>query len=354
MEYTRLGSTGLKVSEICFGTATFGWHTDDAESARMLDLFVDKGGNFVDTADVYSAWAEGSWAGRSEEMIGAWLKKTGKRHDIVLATKCRSKVGELPNDQGLSRRHIMDAVEASLRRLNTDYIDLYQTHHMDFETPIEETMRALDDLVHQGKVHYLGCSNYNAWRLCQALWASDRHSLARYECAQPYYSLLERDHFERELADLVEAEGIAVIPYSPTAGGLLSGKYAAGRRPEQGRHLSNEMYQRRYREPWMFEAAERLAALAAERGVHPVSLAVAWVGHHPAVTAPIVGARNLEQLEPALSSVDIGMTPGLYAELSALTPTPPPAHDRSDEVETPEADTAGTLKDSARRPHRFR
>ena len=151
MEYRKLGSTGLKVSEICFGTATFGWHTDDDESERMLDLFLDRGGNFIDTADVYSVWAEESWAGRSEEMIGTWLTKTGRRHEIVLATKCRSAMGDLPNDQGLSRRHIVDAVEASLNRLNTDFIDLYQTHSMDADTPIEETMRALDDLVRRAR-----------------------------------------------------------------------------------------------------------------------------------------------------------------------------------------------------------
>ncbi|MCZ6553773.1 MAG: aldo/keto reductase [SAR324 cluster bacterium] len=344
MNYKPFGSTGVQVSELCFGTMLFGGDCDEEMSAAIFHRCREAGINFFDCADVYVK-------GRAEEVLGRLIADC--RDEVVITSKAVGRTGAEPNARGASRRHLMRAVERSLKRLGTDRIDVYFLHHFDSATPIEEMLRALDDLVTQGKILYPAASNWAAWQTAKALGLSARESWAPFACIQPMYSLVKRQA-EVEVLPMALAEGLAVIPYSPTAGGLLSGKYAAGRRPEQGRHLSNEMYQRRYREPWMFEAAERLAALAAERGVHPVSLAVAWVSHHPAVTAPIVSARTLEQLEPALSSVDIGMTPELYAELSALTPTPPPAHDRSDEVETPEADTADTLRDSARRPHRFR
>ena len=302
MDYVNLGSTGLKVSEICLGTATFGWHADDAESARMLDLFLDRGGNFIDTADIYSRWAKGSWAGRSEEIIGAWLKKSGKRHDIVLATKCWGSVGDLPNDQGLSRRHIMDAVEASLSRLNTDFIDLYQTHSMDKDTPIEETMRALDDLVHQGKIRYLGCSNYSAYRLCKALWASDKLGLARFDCLQPYYSLLERDHFERELADLVAEEGTAVIPYSPQAQGFLTGKWRGHTEIGADTRASGSGQVQGYFTEANFELIDVLEEIGQPQGKTIGQTALAWVLTNPLITAPIVGARNTEQLTESIDA----------------------------------------------------
>ena len=319
MEYRKLGSTGLKVSEICFGTATFGWHTDDAESERMLDLFLDGGGNFIDTADVYSAWAEGSWAGRSEEMIGTWLKKTGRRHEIVLATKCRSTVGDLPNDQGLSRRHIMDAVDASLKRLNTDFIDLYQTHSMDLDTPIEETMRALDDLVRQGKVRYLGCSNYSSWRLCEALWASDRCGLGRYECTQPYYSLLERDHFEREQADLVAAQGLAVIPYSPQAQGFLTGKHRGmDRVPENTRGSGNRQIAGYFNEA-AFQLIDAMEEIGNGYGRTIGQVALAWLLTNPLITAPIVGARNAEQLGESIGAAGFRLAQEEMQRLNEMT-----------------------------------
>ena len=319
MEYRKLGSTGLKVSEICFGTATFGWPTDDAESELMLDLFLDRGGNFIDTADIYSGWAEGSWVGRSEEMIGTWLKKTGRRHEIVLATKCRSAVGDLPNDQGLSRRHIMDAVEASLKRLNTDFIDLYQTHSMDTSTPIEETMRALDDLVRQGKVRYLGCSNYNAWRLCEALWVSDRGGLARYECTQPYYSLLERDHFEREQADLVEAQGLAVIPYSPQAQGFLTGKHRGmASVPENTRGSGNQQVASYFNQE-AFQLIDTMEEIGNGYGHTIGQVALAWVLTNPLITAPIVGARNAEQLEESIGAAGFRLTQEEMQRLNQMT-----------------------------------
>ena len=319
MEYVNLGATGLKVSKICFGTATFGWHTNDAESARMLDLFLDGAGNFIDTADIYSRWAEGSWAGRSEEMIGAWLQKSGKRHDIVLATKCRGAVGDLPNDEGLSRRHIMDAVEASLRRLHTDFIDLYQTHSMDIETPVEETMRALDDLVRQGKVRYLGCSNYSAYRLCKALWTSDKLGLARFDCMQPYYSLLERDHFERELADLVTVEGTAVIPYSPQAQGFLTGKWRGHTRVDANTRGSDSDQVQGYFTERNFELVDVLEEIGQQYGKTIGQTALAWVLTNPFITAPIVGARNTQQLSESMDAADYRLSDAEMTRLNELT-----------------------------------
>ena len=319
MENRKLGSTGLKVSEICFGTATFGWHTDAAEAARMLDLFLDRGGNFIDTANIYSRWAEGSWAGSSEDFIGAWLKATGKRQEIVLATKCCGKMGELPNDVGLSRRHIMDAVEASLRRLNTDFIDLYQTHSMDNETPIDETLRALDDLVHQGKVRYLGCSNYSAYRLCKALWTSDGLGLARFDCLQPYYSLLERDHFERELADLVGQEGVAVIPYSPQAMGFLTGKWRGHDRVGADTRASDTPRMASYFSDDGFRLLDALEEIGKEHDKTIAQTALAWVLTNPLITAPIVGARDAQQLTESIDAAGYRLAEEEMSRLNEMT-----------------------------------
>ena len=319
MEYRRLGRTGLKVSEICFGTATFGWHTDQGEASRMLDMFLGEDGNFIDTADIYSAWAEGSWPGRSEEMIGHWIRTSGKRHQVVLATKCRGAMGPLPNDQGLSRRHIMDAVEASLRRLHTDFIDLYQTHTMDIEVPVEETMRALDDLVHQGKIRYVGCSNYSAWRLCQALWVSDKHNLARYECVQPEYSLLKRAAFEREMAELVREEKLAVIPYSPQAMGFLTGKHrGATSIPEDSRgsidkRLSGYLTEKN------FKLIDEMEKIGQQHGKTIAHVALAWLLTNPLITAPIVGARNAEQLKESIGAAGFRLSEEEMEQLNRMT-----------------------------------
>ncbi len=225
MQYRNLGRTGLKVSELCLGTMQWGWTADEPTSFAVMDAFVAAGGNFIDTADVYSRWAEGNPGGVSEEIIGRWMKDRGNRRQIVLATKVRGVMWDGPNGEGLSRGHIMAAVEDSLRRLQTDHIDLYQTHWFDAGTPIDETMRALDDLVRQGKVRTVGCSNYPAWRLAKALWTSDKLGLARYDSIQPHYNIAYRTEFEREIKPLCEEEGIGVIPYSPLAGGFLTGKY---------------------------------------------------------------------------------------------------------------------------------
>ena len=319
MGYRKLGATGLNVSEICFGTATFGWHTDETEAHRMLDLFVDQGGDFVDTADFYSAWAEGSYAGRSEEIIGQWLTRSGKRHQVVLATKVCSPVGPLPNDRGLSRRHIMDAAEASLQRLQTDFIDLYQTHAMDNSTPIEETMRALDDLVRQGKVRYLGCSNYTAWRLCKALWTSDKLGLSRFECVQPYYNMIDRADFERELADLVREERLAVIPYSPQAMGFLTGKHR-GRdsAPEDTRGSIDPRMQSYFTER-NFQLLDAMEAIGQECGKSMAQVSLGWLLSNPLITAPIVGARNSEQLQESIDASGFRLSEEQVNSLDELT-----------------------------------
>ena len=319
MEYRKLGRTGLKVSEICLGTATFGWPADQEESVRMLDMFFEEDGNFIDTADIYHSWVGNRRAGRSEEIIGGWLKDSGKRHSIVLATKCRGVMSPLPNDQGLSRRHIMDAVEASLKRLDTHFIDLYQTHSMDNETPIEETMRALDDLVHQGKVRYLGCSNYSAWRLCQALWVSNKNNLARYECLQPEYSLIKREEFERETADLVKEEELAVIPYSPQGGGLLTGKFRKGKTvPENTRVAENDKLHR-YLTEKNFKLIDEMEEIGRGYGKSIAQVSLAWQLSNPLITAPIVGARKVEQLKESIGAVGFRLSVEEMEKLNQLS-----------------------------------
>lgn len=227
METRKLGRTGLKVSAICLGSMQFGWTADEDLAHQILSAAWEAGVNFIDTADIYSKWAVGNPGGVAERIIGDWMKKAQiPREQIVIATKVRGRLGEGVNDEGLSRAHILNAIEGSLKRLQIDYIDLYQTHHVDFDTPIEETLLAMDTLVQQGKVRYIGCSNYPAWRLMQALWASDRLEIARFDCLQPHYNLVDRAEFERELAEVCQVYGVGVIPYSPLAGGFLTGKYS--------------------------------------------------------------------------------------------------------------------------------
>ena len=314
-----MGNTGLLVSELALGTATFGWHTGDAESAALLDTYVEAGGNFVDTADVYSRWAEGSYAGRSEEMLGAWLADSGKRQQLVIATKCRSAVGPHPNDEGLSRRHIMDAVEASLRRLRLDHIDLYQTHSMDPNTPIDETLRALDDLVRAGKVRYLGCSNYSAWRLLEALWRSDAGNLAAFQCLQPRYNLLQRAEFEGDMAELIGSYGLGVIPYSPLAGGTLTGKYRDPEQIPEGTRAAEVDAMRTYHTAKNLKVVAALERIGAAHGKTTGQTALAWLLSNPLITAPIVGARNRDQLAESLDAAGYRLSPEQQAELNELS-----------------------------------
>ena len=321
MEYRTLGRTGVQVSRLCFGTMSFGGIADEETSAAMFHRCREVGINFFDTANVYSD-------GRSEEILGRLIADC--RDEIVLTSKVGFPTGEGVNEQGLSRRHIMLAVEASLRRLGTDRLDLYFLHRFEPQMPIEETLRVLDDLVRQGKILYPAASNWAAWQVATALGVSAREGLARFACIQPMYNLVKRQA-EVEILPLAQAENLGVISYSPLGGGLLTGKYGTERRPESGRLVEREVYMRRYGDPAYYEIAERFSAHARERGVHPATLAVAWVMSHPAITAPIVGARDVEQLEASLAAPDVQMTPEWRAEISALSIEPPPPTDRTEE-----------------------
>lgn len=306
MEYRNLGRTGLKVSELCLGTMQFGWTTDEENAFAIMDAFLQAGGNFLDTADVYSNWAVGNPGGVAETMIGKWLRQRGNRQQIVLATKVRGRMWEGPNGEGLSRAHITKAIDDSLRRLDTDFIDLYQTHWFDPDTPIEETLRALEDLVHQGKVRYLGCSNYPAWRLCQALWTSDRVGLARYDSLQPHYNLVHRAEFERELLPLCQDQRLGVIPYSPLAGGFLTGKYRKEAPVPKSARAQGIVD--RYLSDKNFTLLERLETLGKKRGKTILQMALGWLLTNPVVTSPIIGANTVEQLREILGAVGLRLS----------------------------------------------
>lgn len=321
MEYKLLGNTGVKVSALCFGTMSFGGDADEKTSAAMFNHCREVGINFFDCADVYAG-------GRSEEILGRLIADC--RDEVIITSKVYGSTGPDINARGASRRHIRAAVEASLKRLNTDYIDIYFLHHFDNNTPLEETIRALDDLVRAGKILYPAASNFAAWQVAKALGISAKEGWARFECIQPMYSLVKRQA-EVELYPLAQSENLGVIPYSPLGAGLLTGKYGGTRRPDSGRLVENQMYQKRYGDALYYDVAERFASFARERNLEPASLAVAWVASHPAVTAPIIGARNLDQLAGSLKSLEIEMTPELRAEISALSPEPPPATDRTEE-----------------------
>lgn len=318
MDYRRLGRTGMKVSALCLGTMQFGWTADEAASYEIMDKSVELGCNFFDTADIYSSWAEGNDGGVSEAIIGRWLSKSNvRRQDLVLATKVRGKMGEGPNDSGLSRQHILTAVEDSLRRLQTDYIDLYQVHWPDNETPLEETLKALDDLVKTGKVLYIGCSNYPAWLLAKSLWISDVRGLNRFETVQPHYNLIHREEFERELEPLCRDQRIGVIPYSPLAGGFLTGKYRQQQpMPESARASGVE---RRYMNSKGFAVIEKLDEIANRKGVSASQIALAWLLENPAVHSAIIGPRTLQQLADNFAAVDVKLKDEEQKELSDLT-----------------------------------
>ena len=318
MQYRVLGRTGVQVSPLCLGTMTFGREADEATSAAMFRRCREIGINFVDTANSYSG-------GRSEEILGGLIANC--RDEIVLTSKVCSPTGYDVNARGLSRRNLLLAVEASLKRLGTDRLDIYFLHHFDPNTGIEEPLRTLNDLVLQGKVMYAGVSNFAAWQIAKALGISERNRLVRFECIQPMYNLVKRQA-EVEILPLAVEEQIGVISYSPLGGGLLTGKYGGERRPKRGRIVELSMYTERYGNPVYHNVTDRFVAHAKERGTHPASLAVAWVMSHPGITAPIVGARNLDQLEASLGALDISMTPEWRAEISALSVEPPSATDR--------------------------
>jgi aryl-alcohol dehydrogenase-like predicted oxidoreductase len=319
MKTKLLGRTGISVSELCFGTMSFGGDADEATSAEMYKAVRDAGVNFFDCANEYNK-------GKSEEILGRLVK--GHRDDLVLTTKCFNPTGPDVNARGSSRRHVVQAVEASLRRLQTDRIDVLFLHRFDPVTPIDEAMRALEDVVRAGKVIYPAVSNWSAWQVQRAVDVQERNNWARLQVVQPMYNLVKRQA-EVEILPMAEANGIGVIPYSPGAAGLLSGKYFG---EASGRLKSNKMYEARYGDPWMVEVAEKYVAFCKQKGLHPVSTAIAWVGAHPAVTAPIIGARNVDQLKGSLAALQVNMTPELRAEIADLSRTPPPATDRSEEL----------------------
>lgn len=321
MEYKQLGRTGVQVSQLCFGTMSFGGDANEEELARMYETCREAGINFFDCADGYSK-------GKAETILGKLMR--GHRDDLVVTSKCFVPMGDDINARGGNRRHIQRAVEASLDRLGTDRLDVLFMHRWDAAVPIEETLRALEKLVSDGKVIYLGASNYAAWQIAKALGVSERNGWPRFDVIQPMYSLVKRQA-EAEIFPLALAEGLGVIPYSPVGGGLLSGKYGTKSKPDAGRLITNQEYTKRYGEDWVFETADAFTALANKLDVHPVSLAVAWAAAHPAVTCPIIGARNLEQLEPSLNSLEVDMTDALHAEIAALSRTPPVATDRREE-----------------------
>ena len=309
MKIKRLGRTGLKVTELCLGTMTFGNQCDEPTSHAIMSKAFDAGVTFFDTADAYPLGATSETVGRTEEYIGRWFQAhPGRRNQVVLATKFYGQVGSGPNDKGGSRKHIVQAIEGSLRRLQTDYIDLYQMHSPDHETPIDETLSALDDLVHSGKVLYIGCSNFPAWELCKALWTSDKLGLARFDSVQPRYNLLFRQ-IEAELLPLAMDQGIGVISYNPLAGGLLTGRYQPGQAPEEGSrftvHNAGELYQARYWQEPQMQAVEELKAFCQEHHIDIAQLAIAWVLSQPAITSAIVGASKPEHLDQTLPAVDL-------------------------------------------------
>lgn len=320
-ESVFLGRTGIRTSRLAFGTMSFGGDADEAESARMFAACRDAGIDHFDCADVYAG-------GRSEEVLGRLLADC--RDQVVLATKAYFPTGKGPNDRGSSRYHLVRAVEGSLRRLGTDRIDLFYLHRFDDVTALDETLRAVDDLVRAGKVLHPAVSNFAAWQVTKALGVQAAEGLSRLVAVQPMYNLLKRQA-ESEILPMARSESLAVFPYSPLAGGLLSGKYGPETRPESGRIVDNAMYATRYGDPSNFEVAAAFTQLARELGHHPVALAIAWVASHPDVTAPLLGARNLEQLRPALGALDVEMTDELRTRVSALSRAPAPATDRNEE-----------------------
>ena len=320
MQTIRLGTTGLTVSRLVLGTMTFGLQTEEGVARTILDVAAEGGINFLDTADVYPVGGTLETSGRTEEIVGRWLR--GKRDRFIVATKAVGRVGPSPWDQGASRKHLLGAIDASLRRLGTDYVDLYQLHADDRSTPLEETVEALDQIVRSGKARYIGVSNFLGYRLARALGKQDARRLARFVSVQPRYNLLFRE-IERELLPLALEEGLAVIPYNPLAGGLLTGKHRRESGPSPGTRFTlgsvADRYQERYWHERAFATLDALAPLLAERGLSLTGVALAWVASHPAITAPIIGASRPEQLAESLKAFDTVLDPELKKKLDELT-----------------------------------
>jgi len=320
MQHIRFGRTGLQVSRLCLGTMTFGLQCDEGTSHAILDAAADQGVTFLDTADVYPLGGTVETVGRTEEILGRWLR--GKRDKFIVATKCAGAVGPAPWQRGTSRKHVLSAIDASLARLGTDYVDLYQAHHFDAGTPMDETIEAFDAVVKSGKARYVGVSNYPAYRVARALGRSEALGLTRLASVQPRYNLLFRQ-IERELLPLCAEEGLAVIPYNPLAGGLLTGKHTRTAPPSAGSRFTlgtaAATYTQRYWHEREFVTLEAVVALAKDHGLDPATLAVAWVLAHPAVTAPLVGASRPEQLQASVAAVDLTLDPTLKVRLDEHT-----------------------------------
>lgn len=322
MDMKLLGRTGIHVSPLCFGTMSFGGDADEAMSAELYRATRDAGINFYDCADVYVG-------GRSEEILGKLVSH--ERDEIVLTTKCHGPMGDGPNNRGVSRRHITRAVDASLKRLGTDRVEVLFLHKWEDEPPMDVQLRAVEDLVRAGKVLHVGVSNWAAWQIAKGLGLAALQQWAPIDVLQPMYNLAKRQA-EVEILPMAQDAGLAVINYSPVGGGLLSGKYGTEQRPNAGRLVDNAMYGKRYADDWMFQTAADFTAFAKDHGVHPVTLAVAWAGSHPAITAPIIGARSTEQLKPSLAASDFVMSADMRDAISALSPAPPSATDRTEEL----------------------
>lgn len=316
MDYRKVGRTGLKVSSLCLGTMQWGWTADETAAFSIMDAFQESGGNFLDTADYYSRWLPGHLGGESEEIIGRWIKERRNRSNIILATKARHPMGPGPNDQGLSRKHLLEAVDASLRRLDTDYIDLYLMHAFDAETPIDETLRALDDMQRAGKVRYAGASNYPAWRLIEALWKADIHHTVRFDLLEPHYNLVHREEFERDLKTICEQYQLGVTPYSPLANGFLTGKYTRNGVTESARAGS---VLSRYNNDAAWQTLEIVQRIAKETGSTPSAVSLAWLLAQPVITAPIIGANSVAQLQQSLAAIDITLTSTQLKQLNEVS-----------------------------------
>ncbi len=316
MQYRRLGNSGLKVAPLCLGTMQFGWTADEPTSFQIMDAYFSAGGNFLDTADAYSAWVAGNRGGESETIIGRWMRERSNRHLLVVATKFNGRMWTGPNGDGLSRGHMMKAVEDSLRRLQTDYIDLYQTHWPHYDTPQEETLRALDDLIRAGKVRYLGCSNEPAWRLVKAMWISERDHLSRFISSQPPYSLVLRANYEREHEAVCLDQGVGVIPYSPLQGGFLTGKYRReNTTPDSVRAKDLQAFCTERN----FKLLDLLEELGKSHQATITQMALAWLLHRPSITAPIIGANSLAQLNDILGSVEVRLPAEEYQAIDAAS-----------------------------------
>ena len=309
VEYHQLGRTGVQVSRLCLGTMNFGGRTDDAEASSIIDLALSEGINFIDTANVYGhdPLDFDTGRGRSEEIVGRSLQRSGRRDQVVLATKAHFPMSTDPNDQGNSRRHIIQQCEASLRRLGTDWIDLFQLHHPSNDVPIDETLRALDDLVRAGKVRYIGTSSFAAWQLVEALWVSKELSLNRVVCEQPVYNLLDR-RAERELLPMAQTYGVAVIPWSPSAGGFFSGRYQRDEPVPEDSRYATLWSGANVTGNGAFDILETVTEVAQEKGCEPLQVALRWCMQQPGVTSPIIGPRTVEQLKSSIATLQMTLT----------------------------------------------